>query len=216
MAFLFVWALPLALIPFTVLKVTPLPVAMQYPATITHFIQRILGLTAFTLVFWQIILGSYMVKLTEKLGGWVFKFHITEGIFLYGIIVLHPVSFVFFNYFAGKGIDPFYVFTQVCVLCPNLLEFYYSLGRISFWLLTIAVFVAFFRTATPYFRYYWRRFHVLNYLVFLLIGIHSFGVGTDMGTFPFSLFYGPAIFIVSCIILFKGLPRLYRFVKSRG
>lgn len=211
--FITLWALSLLLVPVTILKVTPISSVFEYPVTLANFFQRILGLTAFVLMFWQVILGAYMKKLTEKLGGWVFTFHITEGLILYGIIVLHPTLFVLFNYFAGKGIDPFYVFTQVCILCRNISEFYYTLGRVSFWIVTVAVIAAFFRTSTPFLRVHWKKFHIFNFLAFLLVGFHSIGVGTDVGTFPFSLFHGPALAIVTYIILFKEL-KIQKFFAS--
>jgi len=177
-----------------------------------NLVQRIFALTAFVLLFWQIMLGAYMQKWTEKLGGWVFKFHITNGVFIYLLVVLHPVFFMLSNYFYGRGFDPFYVFTQVCVLCKPP-ELYYSLGRISFWLINIAVFAGLFRTATPYMRANWRKFHVINYLVFLLVGIHGFFNGTDFRIKPFFTFAIIAYLIVVYTIIRK-LPSLFSFLKN--
>ncbi|HET7098945.1 MAG TPA: hypothetical protein VFI61_01775 [Patescibacteria group bacterium] len=204
------WLLLLSLGPIVVFKNTPsVDLIMKNPTVMFNVVQRIVGLSAFTLLFVQIILGSFMTKLATRFGGWIFSFHIFEGILIYGLIILHPTLFVIFNYFAGHGIDPFYVFTEVCVLCRNRFELFYTLGRVSFWLISISVFAGLFRTATPWLRVNWKKLHVINFLSFILISIHSIGVGTDIGTFPFSFFHGPAIAIISGIIVYK----LYKYFK---
>jgi predicted ferric reductase len=164
-------------------------------------------------MFWQIILGAYMQKWTEKFGGWVLRFHINEGVAIYLLVLLHPFFFMLYRYFAGAGLDPFYIFTQVCVLCVYRVELYYSLGRVSFWLINITVFAGLFRLANPYMRANWKKFHVLNYLVFLLVGIHGFLIGTDFMVMPFFAFAIAAYLIVIYTIIRK-LPGLYSFLKN--
>ena len=208
--FYIVWLGILSLIPITIFIDTPLSLVLKSSATIANTFQRLLGLTAFTLMFFQIVIGSFMNYWTEKFGGWIFNFHITEGIIAYILIILHPVSFVFFNYFAGVGFNPFFVFVDFCVLCSTRKDLYYTLGRISFWLLNISVWAGLLRTTTPFMRVNWRKFHILNYLIFMLIGLHSIGVGTDIGTPPFSFFHGPSLVIVSLIIIFK----LFNYIKD--
>lgn len=204
----------IALIPVTILHNTPINAALLRPVVLSVFIQRVLGLTAFTLLFWQLMLGANMEWFTNRFGGWVFRFHIVEGVVIYSIIILHPLAFVAFRYFYGSGFDPFYVFTQVCVLCSNLQEYYYDLGRISFWLLNITVFAGLFRAATPFMRVHWQQFHVLNYLVFLIIGIHGLSIGSDFMTMPFFAFAAVAYLIVLYIVIFKKLPILVKTVRN--
>ncbi|KKQ91724.1 MAG: hypothetical protein UU16_C0014G0001 [Candidatus Woesebacteria bacterium GW2011_GWA2_40_7] len=209
--FYIIWLGVLSLVPISLLANTPPVYVLRNSSTIANFVQRFLGLTAFTLLFFQIILGAFMEKWTNKLGGWIFRFHIIEGVIAYILIILHPISFMFFNYFLGRGLDPFYIFTGFCLLCPTRIDFFYTLGRVSFWLLNISVWAGLLRAATPYMRVNWRKFHILNYLVFVLIGIHSIGVGTDVGTPPFSFFHGPALITVGIIIIYK----LFVFAKAR-
>lgn len=177
-----------------------------------NLIQRALGLVAFTLLFWQIMLGAFMEKWTKKFGGWVFRFHIIEGVFIYLLVVLHPVFFMLYNYFYGRGFDPFYVFTQVCVLCRPR-ELYYTLGRVSFWLVNIVIYTVIFRSATPYLRANWRKLHVINYVIFLLVGIHGFSSGTDFRVMPFFAFAVVAYLIVIYRIILK-LPSLFVAYKN--
>ncbi len=212
--FLLIWLGLVSLGPLTILKNTPLELLSGNRILLVNFIQRILGLLAFTMIFVQVILGSFMQMWTERLGGWIFKFHIIEGLTVYILILLHPTMFVFLNYLAGHGFDPFYVFTNICFLCNPKIEYFYTLGRVSFWLLNVTVFAALFRTSTPFMRLHWRKFHVLNYLVFLLVGLHGFFVGTDFRSFPFFGFAVVAYAIILYIVVFKKLPELYNNFSS--
>ncbi len=204
------WLLLVSLGPIAVLTNSPLATLPGHTALIINVLQRIIGLITFTLLFIQLILGSFMPYWTQKFGGWIFNFHITEGILIYCLIFAHPILFMFYRYSIGQGLDPFFIFTAVCVFCHTKLDLYYTLGRVAFWFINISVLAGLFRTATPFLRVHWRKFHVLNYFSFLLIGIHSLMLGTDLGTTPFSYFHGPSLVIVTGILLYKG----YLLIKN--
>lgn len=206
--FFIVFLALLALAPITVLLVTP--VTIVTPFIIARLILRILGLSAFILLFVQIILGFYMEKIINKLGPWIFNFHVAEGIATYIIILLHPVIYGISNYLLGHSIDPIGVFLGFCILCKPKIELYYTFGRVAFWLLTIAVLAARIRESTPWLRKNWRSLHILNYLVFLLVAIHGFLVGTDYTAIPFFIFAVPATVFTLYIVIFKKLPELYK------
>ncbi len=211
--FYLIWIFLLSLAPVTILSNSPLSYLLLSKNTMVGGIQRLFGLWVFTLMFFQIVLGSFMAKWTEKLGGWVFRFHIFEGILIYSLILIHTFSFVVIQYFSGKGFDPFYVYMDVCLLCGKIPEWYYNFGRLAFWFITIAVFAGLFRTLSPFLRVHWKKFHILNYIAFLLVGVHSLFVGSDIGTLPFSIIHAPSLVIVVGILVFKGWS-LYQ--TSRG
>lgn len=197
-----VWFVVLLLGPLTVFKDTPWRVAIAHPTTLSNFLQRIVAVLAFTMIFFQIVLGSFMPKLIEKLGGWVFKFHTIEGPIAYLLVFAHPLLFVAFNYFSRSVIDPFYVFTDFCLLCQTRLEFFYTLGRIAFWFVSLAVLAALVRIQ-PWWRDHWGKFHILSYFVFYLLAFHSWYSGTDTTFAPFVYFYWFAVLVVSAISLGK-------------
>ena len=58
----------LGFIPLTILPNINIHNVLMYPASISNLAQRCLGLILFVLLFWQIILGAYMDKWTDKLG----------------------------------------------------------------------------------------------------------------------------------------------------
>lgn len=178
-------------------------------AYISNVAQRLFGLTIYSMLFVQIILGAFMTKLTDKFGGWIFKFHVWEGITIYTLVLGHITSFILFNYFTGHGLDPFYVIADVCILCDKLHEYYLTFGRLAFWFMTTSVSAALLRTQTQFLRVHWKKFHYLNYFVFLFAGIHSLGVGSDIGTAPFSFFHGPALVIIAGL----GIYKIVKFLK---
>jgi len=217
--FFTLWGLVLLVGPYTVYKNSAIELVLKDQVLLANFFQRIFGLAAFTLIFYQIILGSLMTKLTEKLGSWIYKLHVTQGIFVYLLVFLHPLSYVFINYKIKGVIDPFYVFTQVCIYCKDSLEFLLTLGRGAFWLLTLAVIAAKFRTS-PLLRVHWRKFHVVNYAVFFFVVFHSRGVGSDVSSTPFSWLYYGAIGVILLTILIRivryfGLERVYQVINVR-
>lgn len=203
-----IWLVFLSLAPITVLLNTPLEIITKNTGNMVVAVQRLMGLWVFTLMFIQILLGSFMTKWTEKFGGWVFKFHVFEGILIYFLILVHTFSFVVFQYLIGRGLDPFYVYFDVCLICDKGVEWYYNFGRLAFWSITLGVVAGYFRMATPFLRTHWRKFHLLNYVGFLLVGIHSLLLGSDVGTFPFSLIHAPGLVIVTGIIVYKSYKSL--------
>ena len=176
----------LLLIPLTLVADPDIKNVLMYPTHVANLTQRLFGLILFVLLFWQIMLGAYMEKLTDKLGGWIFNFHIGEGVAIYLLALLHPLAFLMFRHFSGTGTDPIFVYLGYCLFCQTALDFYYTIGRIALALLTVGVFVGLYRNSTGYLRRNWRSFHVINYVVFLIVGIHGFLLGTDFTTKPFS------------------------------
>lgn len=200
--FFAVWLGILSIGPITILKVTPFQVATKQSTFLINFFQRITGLALFSLLTIQITLGVLMSKLTERLGGWIFKFHILEGVFIYSLILLHPLLFVLYNFKIKGVIDPFYVFTDLCVLCKGNLEYFYNFGRIAFWLLTVGVLAGVMRTQ-PWLQKHWRKFHVLNYVAFFSVIFHSFKVGSDTLSKPFIYFYWFAMAWISILVIYR-------------
>lgn len=184
------------------------------PALLANTIQRYIGLTAFVFLFVQLIIGVSIDKLAAKFGHSIFKYHIIQGIFTFILAFLHPLIFMVFNHFINSKWDPYAVFVNACVICKEPINYYYTLGMISFWLLFISTFIALFRHHNDWFRKYWKKFHLLNYIVFLIVGVHGFLLGTDFSVKPFVYFAIPAYLIIIGIIIFHEIPKQYRKLKG--
>lgn len=206
----FYWVLVIGLILVTIYRTTPISLAFSSTIHIVNFIQRFAGLMLFSLLFIQVILGGFMAKIAEKLGGWVFEYHVFEGIVIYTLALAHPLSFLMFNKLAGGSFDLYFGFINICLLCKTSLDYYYTLGRISFWLLTLAVLGAELRSINPWMKANWRKLHVLNYVMFLIMGLHGFLTGTDFSVQPFFTFAIIAYVIIVGMVVFVEIPRLYK------
>jgi hypothetical protein len=204
------WILAIALILITIYRTTPISLAFSSTIHIVNFVQRFAGLMLFALLFIQVILGGFMAKIAEKLGGWVFQYHVLEGIMIYTLALVHPLSFLLSNKLGGGSFDLYAGFINICILCKTPLEYYYTLGRISFWLLTLAVLGAELRNLNPWMKANWRKLHVLNYIMFLIMGMHGFFTGTDFSVQPFFSFAIITYSIIVGMVVFVEMPRLYR------
>lgn len=198
---------------YTILSVTPPKVVLLNSNTLLSFLQRLFGLWAFTLLFFQILLGSNMFKTAQKFGSWVHKVHITQGLFAYAFIFFHPFVYFILLGEATKKFNPFYVYTDFCILCKTRPELFYSFGRVSFWILTFTVAAARLRTM-PMFRNNWKLFHYLNYVAFFAVGIHAWGIGSDVHTPPYLWFHVGAMMMVSLIVLVKIWKVTWALLKN--
>lgn len=145
-----------------------------------------------------------MDKLSNKLGRWVLSFHIFNGILLYALVLLHPAFYMLFLYKLKGVLNPFYIYSDLCVLCQGNLEHFYNLGRVAFWLITAGIIAAIFRSSGSFLRKNWRKFHILNYLAFLFVSAHAITIGTDSRS-PLFLIYFILLQIVVIGSIFKKL-----------
>jgi predicted ferric reductase len=203
-----VWLATLVLGVYTVYSAVPFAIVKVNHQLLINFYLRIAGVLAFTMLFWQIVLGAFMQTWMEKLGSWVFMFHQLEGMLAYALVLVHPLLFLYLTYTRIGKIDPFYVFTDVCALCSKKTELYYSFGRYAFWLVSLGVFAARFKSIDDWLKKNWRKLHILNYFAFFLVAIHAKLGGTDAGRAPFVWFYWAAVAVVSFIAV-KKLARLF-------
>ena len=185
--------------PYTVLKNTPLPEAIGNQVTLINVLQRITGLTAFTLLIFQIILGALMSKFIDKLGGWIFNFHKVEGLVIWGFIFLHPLLFITARYFQ------FGLSEALLAIVPSVSTYtqkLYSLGKLAFIFVSIGVLSGYFRDK-PLIRKSWKYLHLLNYVAFTIVALHTYLLGTDAFRPPFLWLYWVSISLVVGLVIFR-------------
>ena len=137
--------------------------------TFASLIFPVFGLYAFTLVWAQTIIGMNMAKLTRVFPK-VLNFHRTQGLFALLFAVTHAAAV------------PFIYTIQLYIgykFLPENLRVFALLGTTAFFLMILAVLAALFRK-TKFLQKYWRYIHIANYLVFILIFIHSRNLGSDI------------------------------------
>ncbi len=203
----------MSLVPLRMLSVPNFWGILKYPSVLFGLLQRAFGLTVFILMFVQIIMGADLEKWENKFGNWIFKFHLGNGIVIYLLAILHPLAFVLSKYFSGRGLDPISAFLGVCLWCDPRHEYFFTLGRVAFWLLTVGVFAGLYRHAALFMKNNWKKFHALNYVVFLLVGAHGFLLGPDFRSIPFFYFAIVAYLLVIFTIV-KKIPGLIASYKK--
>ena len=203
--FWIVWLLIILSAPITVIGNSDLRNTFADTILLTNFFQRISGLLAFSLLFMQIILGSRMNWWIGIIGAKAYKIHITQGLFAYGLMFMHPLFENFIVYQISKNVTGvFLVFVPSFTTQRNQLLVF---GRAALLLATISVIASYFRTH-PFFRSNWRAFHILNYLVFYLVFWHM-RVGTDIITPPFVWVSWLALITISGSLIYKSFYPLY-------
>lgn len=198
------WLLVLISGPIIILTKGPLSLVTGNIAQLVNYLQRITALIAFSAIFMQIIIGANLSKLSKVIGSWIYKFHTFQGITAYIFVLAHPLLFLFYNFKIRGSIDPFYVFTDACLLCPRPYELYWSFGRIAFWLISFAILTAVIRSES-WWKENWRKFHILNYFIFFLISIHAWFSGTDIVKTSFVYIFWLGVVVVAYTFIRKYL-----------
>lgn len=195
-----VWILIILVGPITLFINTDLNLTFSNSLLVINLFQRLTGMLAFSFLFVQILLGSYMNFWTKFLGALTFKYHVVEGIVGYGMFLAHPLLYVVFTYVALQKLTTF-ILPDLSINTANY-ELFLTYGRIGFILLSIGVAAALLRN-NPRLRHSWRKFHILNYFSFFFVAVHAFNVGTDMNLAPFNFFFWIALLIISGVVFHR-------------
>ena len=167
---------------------------------------RMFGLLAFSVLFIQIVLGSNMSWFTNVIGAKAYKYHIVLAFSVLFLIILHPL-FYSLLLLAKSGVNGL-----LSAFFPSGLfgkeEVYISLGRISFSILVLVFIAGYYRTK-PILRRNWKKVHLLSIAAFFLVAIHSWNIGSDVGSIPFVWFYFLAVFAVVLI----AIREMYNYIK---
>jgi sulfoxide reductase heme-binding subunit YedZ len=131
----------------------------------------LIGLIAFALLWLQFLIGSSMRPL-RSLYPHILKFHRSEGVFILVLIFVHPLLLV-----SGLGL-PAYIEYLLSAPQQTLLM---VLGYTAQLLILTTVATALLLRSRLFVRR-WRYIHLLNYLAFILVWIHSWFLGSDVQT----------------------------------
>lgn len=165
---------------------------------------RLLGLYGFTLIWGQLILGPFMPLLRRLFGSLALTLHIIEGIFAIVFATLHPLLLGLAYYVATKDLI---IWNSFANYLPASNQIYGYLGLIAWILLVCTVITALLRKR-PWFINKWRYIHFLNYIVFVLVFLHSYNIGSDVRSEPLNTLYG--VYGITF-----ALSVLYRIVYKR-
>ena len=133
---------------------------------------KLAGLTAFTLVGYQVLTGPFMQFWMRLYGPAFYRIHGFMGVFALAFSILHPVILYWALIASGIGIIEF----------SKSYGAAYYLGPAALLLMIVTVSTA--ASAVflhkPLFQKHWRWIHYANYIIFLLVFIHSLRIGSDV------------------------------------
>jgi DMSO/TMAO reductase YedYZ heme-binding membrane subunit len=133
----------------------------------------LVGLYAFTFVTAQVLIATNLYSLTKLWPGTI-RYHRAQGIFALLFAVLHPLFILI-----GFGAATFFSYSGY--LRPGV-----SAGWIVPAIIALAILLLTVSTAVLAWSgrrvAWWRNVHRLNYLVFALVWLHSWFIGTDTQT----------------------------------
>ena len=105
--------------------------------------------------------------------------------FAYLFVFTLPILAILSKYFLYRKIDPFYMYTDLCILCDGKAEYYINFLRISFYSISIALFAPLFKLSKLY-----TKFSSLGYYIgFYSLSIHIFTTSPFINIFLFRIFF---------------------------
>src|SRR3989344_1221411 len=141
--------------------------------TLSYNLFRLAGLTAFTLVSFQIATGPYMHLWKKLYGDRFYLFHSYEGLFVLLFALLHWGLIHLYMAFADLSISEFSFLYE---------KPYIYFGPIALILIGLTVSTAALAVFVQHKKSerWWRYIHYANYAVFLLVFFHSMRIGSDV------------------------------------
>lgn len=124
-------------------------------------------------------------------------------------MIAHPVMQSVLTYVESGAIVPFLLFQGTT---PR--EIFIGYGRIAFVVITVVILTGLLRTKF-FLRRKWRKLHVLNYLFFYFVFIHSYKLGSDISHMPLNLVFWGGGGIVTIIVLSKVVVFLRFYIKDK-
>lgn len=177
-------------------------------------ISKIIGLVVYFLLFAQIFANFARSKFGKRDKIEITTPHVFVGAFAYLLALLHPIFYLLSIYLADGRPDPYVAFVNVCLICKTAEDYFLTLGRISFWLLSFAFFAAIFRKMNSWFIKNWKYIHLLNYVAFLIVGLHGFLLGEYFRILPILIVSITMYVIVLFIFVFYKLPEVFKNFKK--
>lgn len=143
---------------------------------------RLLGMLVFTGVMLQILSQTLWVPLTKLYTPKaLLVWHVTVGLLTYGLALLHPILFDLTQWLATGSLAFLKDFLPRASM--GRFNFLVMLGYLNLILLSLTVGAGLLRKQA-FIRRWWKKVHLLNYLVFAIGFYHSLNIGTDTQTPP--------------------------------
>ncbi len=164
------------------------------PSSLPYVLVRAAALFAYITLFWTIVSSEYVREVKRLFGLPYLNLHHHLSRVAWALIIVHPLSY-------ALTIGDFGVF--VPILSPWSVLITWA-GRPALYLFLVATLAAVLRARN---KRYWKYLHKLNYVAFLLIFVHSWRLGQDLGDTWLRAVWAAMAVTILLVALHKGLGR---------
>lgn len=165
---------------------------LQRPEPGLGMVVRVAALSGYTALFWAILASEYMREMRTLFGQPFLNVHHSLVRIGWVLIVIHPVTVALWSN----------SFTVLVPIFTPFSEFLLWAGRPALYLFLIATVAGIVRRRI---KDWWKQIHWLNYLAFSLVFIHSWLIGTDLGSGLLRVIWAAMAGIVLYVFVHKRL-----------
>ncbi len=131
---------------------------------------------------------------------------------MYLFIFIQPILVILSRYIFNSDLDPFYMYTDLCVLCDGRGEFIVNFLRISFYAVSIAVFAPFFGYLDKTIKKYEKYLRYFYFVGFYSLSIYLFNSGPIIKPLWFTIFF----WICQIVVLMKIFKEIKEVLKPKS
>ena len=152
----------------------------------------LIGLYAFTLIFWQVMVATNLRWLT-KLWPQIINFHRYQGGAALTLAIVHPLTIMIGFGLATYVERSFVPASQERFLIPAYLGLTILITTV------VTASMAWYGARLAW----WRKLHTLNYLAFIFFWQHSWFIGTDTRLYPLNIVWIGALILVAVSLIVR-------------
>lgn len=167
---------PFIFLLFSVFKIYRTIFLFNYePQSIIDFFQLVRSVSGwlifgfigiYILIFKPLLSPNKIVKSIFK------KVQIVMPFIILIVIIIHSLLTILMNFKLKGVLDPFYVYTDICIICKNSVEYSNTLGRISFWVL-VTILILLLTKTNDWFENNYKKIYLLFYVTLFILLFHA-------------------------------------------
>lgn len=127
----------------------------------------------------------------------------------YLFVFIQPPLILLARYMFRNVRDPFYMYTDLCVLCDGKAEYIINFMRITFYAVSVAVFALIFKNMDKWLMKNYKKFEYLYIIGFYSLSIYLYNTGPLVRPKSFISIFWLCQLIVF-ISIFKMLPKILK------
>lgn len=132
--------------------------------------------------------------------------------FMYLFIFVEPILVILARYIFNSDLDPFYMYTDLCVLCDGRGEFIINFLRIAFFSVSIAVFAPLFGYLDKTVKRYEKYLYYFYFVGFYSLSLYLFNSGPIIKP----LWFVALFWVCQIVVLMKVFKEIKEIFKPKS